>query len=718
LEPSHHRSVGITFPLIGADAAPLEGPSVLGGNGGPDRRRGRLPAFGPYETPRRDGLVRVGAGHLHLLDWGHSMLPFLRACLISCALTMTAGSAIAQSWTGWGSLPVPLKGSSLVAVGSDLYWFGGRTTGNVVTDAVLRLDTDTGLWSSVGVMPTPCDGAAVEYIDGRFFLAGGFVPEWTARAMVFDPVESTWDSVAPLPSPNSYTGHCTDGTRLYLFGGGHDGAPYDSAYDYDPATNEWTRLTNMPHARKYPAAVCVGGRIYVIGGHTGTFGVVDATDFVDVYDIQSGAWSTAPSLPRALTAADATVLNGRIYVMGGADGSADYVALDGVYSWRPGDRAWRVEPSMPMPAIGLGVATVGDSALFSVGGEVAGDVLNEVHRLLVREPDIVRVSDVPNDQGGRMSLRWLASNLDHGPTNLIESYWVWREVPADLALAALSTGSTLVSAASRLAGGERVFRTTSEGGAIYYWEYVGSQAARGYPAYSYTVPTLFDSLPGSNLWTRVQVEAEFADGREPLASAPDSGYSVDDLAPPAPGPIAYRAAETGLALSWSPSDAPDVCCYRVYFGTTPEAETSAATLLGVSTDTTYVSQIHGAGYFRVRAVDLHGNEGPATTAFANLLSVDDRPTAGLALFAPAPNPSQGPTRIRYSLARAGIVRLALYDLSGRLCHTLASGSRSPGQHEIGFSLQDARGVRLRAGLYFLRLEAENQVVTRRLVIAR
>ena len=41
------------------------------------------------------------------------------------------------------------------------------------------------------------------------------------------------------------------------------------------------------------------------------------------------------------------------------------------------------------------------------------------------------------DQGGKLSVRWMASVLDRAPANPIDAYWIWRQVPTQAALAAL-----------------------------------------------------------------------------------------------------------------------------------------------------------------------------------------------------------------------------------------------------------------------------------------
>ena len=86
-----------------------------------------------------------------------------------------------------------------------------------------------------------------------------------------------------------------------------------------------------------------------------------------------------------------------------------------------------------------------------------------------------------------------------------------------------------------------------------------------------------------------------------------------------------------------------------------------------------------------------------------------------ALLEPAfPNPSASGATIRYHVAEAGAVRLAVYDVRGRLIQTLVDGPTQSGTHDVRW---DASG--LPSGTYLYRLQVGNDVVaTRRATVVR
>jgi hypothetical protein len=82
----------------------------------------------------------------------------------------------------------------------------------------------------------------------------------------------------------------------------------------------------------------------------------------------------------------------------------------------------------------------------------------------------------------------------------------------------------------------------------------------------------------------------------------------------------------------------------------------------------------------------------------------------------APNPSSSAVRIAFDLARAGAIRLEVFDLAGRRMKTLASGYLPAGRYERRWLLDAAAGRAVARGVYFVRLAAPGTNLVRRLVI--
>ena len=299
--------------------------------------------------------------------------------------------------------------------------------------------------------------------------------------------------------------------------------------------------------------------------------------------------------------------------------------------------------------------------------------------------------------------------LDATPSDPIGAYEVWRQVPAAAAERA------------RHAGGARALRTTVAGAQTWYWEYVGSEPARGFAGYSFTAPTLSDSTAASNRRTVFMVDAQQTAAGLYWSSAPDSGYSVDNLPPAAPAGASGAYAAGATQLLWSPNVESDLAGYRVYRGAYPGFAPSPGNLVAqLGTALTHLQDAPGAMYtYKVTALDVHGNESPASTVVpAGTTAVTDAMPRELSLAIAGPNPAAGATSVAFALPADATVSLAIHDPASRLVRTLAAGAWAAGEHRLTWDLRDAAGRRVGPGLYFVRLEAGGRSQVRRVAVVK
>ncbi|MBK6909421.1 MAG: T9SS type A sorting domain-containing protein [bacterium] len=78
-----------------------------------------------------------------------------------------------------------------------------------------------------------------------------------------------------------------------------------------------------------------------------------------------------------------------------------------------------------------------------------------------------------------------------------------------------------------------------------------------------------------------------------------------------------------------------------------------------------------------------------------------------------PNPFNPSTTIQFDLAKAGNVKLAVFDVTGRTVATLVDGAMSAGAHSVEFD-----GANLTSGVYFARLEMGGTTMTRKMVLIK
>jgi hypothetical protein len=83
-----------------------------------------------------------------------------------------------------------------------------------------------------------------------------------------------------------------------------------------------------------------------------------------------------------------------------------------------------------------------------------------------------------------------------------------------------------------------------------------------------------------------------------------------------------------------------------------------------------------------------------------------------------PNPFTAHTTIRFALRDAERIRLAIFDIGGRLVRTLLDDRLPVGSHQAVWDGRDELGSRVAPGCYLARLEAGHRVETSRIALIR
>jgi hypothetical protein len=83
-----------------------------------------------------------------------------------------------------------------------------------------------------------------------------------------------------------------------------------------------------------------------------------------------------------------------------------------------------------------------------------------------------------------------------------------------------------------------------------------------------------------------------------------------------------------------------------------------------------------------------------------------------------PNPFETVTTITFDLPRACLTDLSVYDVRGRLVRNLAAGTRTAGSYSVTWTGEDETGSSVGPGIYFVRLQAGDQVLMRKIAVAR
>ncbi len=248
--------------------------------------------------------------------------------------TNTAGAATATptcsangtigAWTVGNPLPASLESPNADGDSTNAYSAGGYDgVAGSVSSLFARYNPATNTWTSLTAMSPAADGVGTVYspINNKIYVFGGAdnPGNGLSTTRIYDIAGGTWSTGAAMPAArNRFAGKGYYNGKIYLVGGSTD-ISYANAqattWEYDPVANTWnTSRANMPVALLTGGSGVVNGHLYVIGGaNSGGTAVATVYD----YDIAANTWTTRTSVPTAVAQPGTGVIGSQIVIFGG-----------------------------------------------------------------------------------------------------------------------------------------------------------------------------------------------------------------------------------------------------------------------------------------------------------------------------------------------------------------------------------------------------------------
>ncbi|MEK7728248.1 MAG: T9SS type A sorting domain-containing protein, partial [candidate division KSB1 bacterium] len=335
--------------------------------------------------------------------------------------------------------------------------------------------------------------------------------------------------------------------------------------------------------------------------------------------------------------------------------------------------------------------------------------------------DIISITDVPNDQGKQVRVAWSKAPGDGISTNPVTGYALWRRVDARAGANAVRVASKADMIAQGIESnlGKRFVVADAANST---WDFVAWIPASGYETYSIVAPTIYDSSATSINWSVFYVSG-LARGAN-YESAPDSGYSVDNLAPFAPGNVSANVVARTVNLKWDEAIDADFQYYAIYRSTTQGFMPDANTRIAQLTATEYADanlELGKTYYYRLSTFDFAGNQSSFTAELPiSVTSVNQSvavPTV-YALEQNYPNPFNPETAIKYQLAKPGHVRLSVFTSLGQEVRRLVDRSQGAAFYVQSWDGRDDAGNVMPSGVYFYRLESGNFTAIKKMIMMK
>jgi hypothetical protein len=337
--------------------------------------------------------------------------------------------------------------------------------------------------------------------------------------------------------------------------------------------------------------------------------------------------------------------------------------------------------------------------------------------------DIISITDVPNDQGKQLRLAWSKFAADAVTSNNpVTIYSIWRRVDNPGSAATISVASKEAMFAAGVASnvGKR-FKISQLNAA---WDFIASLPASQYENYSMVVPTLYDSTADAGIHWSVFMISGLAT-RQTYETAPDSGYSVDNLIPAAPSNVSAGITANTVRLQWDDPADKDFRYFAIYRSTTPGFNPAGTTPLTTLAGTEYTDSEVTTGntyYYRLSAFDFAGNESQFSPEIVALVTRVEENGGGVptdyALEQNYPNPFNPETTIKYQLPATDHVRITIFNALGSEVRRLVDRTQTAAYHVVIWDGRDYAGNPMPSGVYFYRLESGKFTAMKKMIMMK
>lgn len=139
----------------------------------------------------------------------------------------------------------------------------GGWSGAGPTNAIETYDTRADQWVNVTCKPeSPIAYHGTAYLKGFIYIIGGFdSKDHSNRVKRFNPIQKTWQEVAPMHSQRCYVSVAVLNNIIYAMGGFNGHVYLNTVERYEPETNQWTMVAPMHEQRSDSSATTLHEKV-------------------------------------------------------------------------------------------------------------------------------------------------------------------------------------------------------------------------------------------------------------------------------------------------------------------------------------------------------------------------------------------------------------------------------------------------------------------------
>lgn len=282
-----------------------------------------------------------------------------------------------DSWKGGDDLPVPVQRAMAVTWQSNPVVLGGVQADGTTSNRVWRVVSSH--WVELPRMVQPRSAGAAAVIGDRIVVTGGV----DASGKLLNTTEifdgTSWTLGAPIPTPRQLLGGVSDAKLMYTVGGKNAKDDLTTVEAYDPDADTWTSLPALAQARSDLGVAIADKRLVAIGGVSAG----QVLKNVAAFDLSAKTWADMPDMATARHGMAASAVDKRVYAIGGSTSAGDDQVTSSAESLRLAPRVlqpasqWRSLPNAPTARLMM-AWTVLDGKIWVMGGMRHGETFQLV----------------------------------------------------------------------------------------------------------------------------------------------------------------------------------------------------------------------------------------------------------------------------------------------------------------------------------------------------
>lgn len=286
--------------------------------------------------------------------------------ILTCAISFNTVYAQKIEWKEKAKLPQPMRGAA-VSSNNNIHFMEAKSESSVSSDGkiggVYEYSVIENTWKKTTDMITRGWNVNLVETNGLIYAIGGAggAAGPLDRLEVYNPLNNTWNVLAPMPTGRQHNTSCVVNDKIYVMGGITKSSRTNKIVKtennevYNPKSNSWQTLSPLPTPCGDPIISAVGNNIYVLCG-----------DVLWMYDTLSDKWETKKNCPVWISILlGSAVINDKIIFPGGQN--KDGKAVSSVYIYDTTNDTWIKSTNLPKP-IQIGGITTLNGKIYMIGG--------------------------------------------------------------------------------------------------------------------------------------------------------------------------------------------------------------------------------------------------------------------------------------------------------------------------------------------------------------